>query len=338
MRDNLKEIGIGSEKFSELMHPLNTILHIEKKIAVAVSGGADSLGLAILLSGWIKGKNIKLHALTVDHDLRVESSIEAKLVAKILKPFGLTHKILKWEGKKPTTKIQEAARNARYALMTEYCLTHKINFLCVAHHGQDQMETILFRLAKGTGLDGASGMRSVQTFENGLTLLRPLLSVSHQDLCNTCIEHGVQWIEDPSNVNNKYARIRIRQVLDTLQREGLTPQRIESFSHRVTSSLELIDFFIDKTYQDILVNKDIHKIEINFTKFLLIPLDGQVRILKMIIAELKPHKKYPARLEDIERLARSMKIEFKGKTLGGCHFKIKKKNLSISLEKLKSKS
>lgn len=305
-------------------------------MAVAVSGGGDSMALAILLAHWVKDKDIKLHALTVDHGLRPESVTEAKTVAKILKPFGITHKILKWEGVKPKTKIQEAARDARYELMSHYCLQKKIPYLCVAHHGQDQMETILFRMAKGTGLDGLVGMRSVNILDNGLTLLRPLLPVSHQDLLETLKSRKIDWIEDPSNINNRYARVRIRNTIDVLENEGLSPERISSLSRRINHSLHLIDYLVDKEYKSLILYKDTERIEMNYISFLDLPIEGKTRILKMVISEFQSHKKYAARLEDIERLSSKMTLNFKGATLGGCLFSKKKDRLHIAREKLRT--
>lgn len=317
------------------MSLLGVDLSAQQNIAVAVSGGGDSMALAILLADWVKDKNIKLHAITVDHGLRAESADEAKMVAKILRPLGITHKILKWDGEKPKTKIQEAARDARYRLMSEYCASKKITYLCIAHHGQDQMETILFRMAKGTGLDGMAGMRPAHILDNGLTLLRPLLPVSHQDLLETLKSRKIEWIEDPSNENDRYARVRIRNIIDVLENEGLSPARISSLSNRIYQSIHLIDYLIDKEYKSIILNKDTERIEINYNELLPLPPEGKVRILKMLISEFQSHKKYAARLEDIERLASKMDDQFKGATLGGCQFSKKKDTLHITLQKPK---
>lgn len=306
----------------------------QKNIAVAVSGGGDSVALAFLLSQWAAGTGIKIHALTVDHGLRPESATEAKTVSKILKPLGVTHKILKWEGIKPKTKIQEAARDARYKLMAEYCLSKKIGYLCVAHHGQDQMETILFRMAKGTGLDGLSGIHPTTILDNGLTLLRPLLPVSHNELLETLKANDIPWIEDPSNKNDKYARVRIRNIIDVLEKEGLSPERISSLSTRITESIKLIDYLVENEYETISLYKDTKRIEINYNRFVTLPNEGKTRILKAIIADLNPTKKYPARLEDIERLTQKMGANFKAGTLGGCIFRKKKDVLTITLEEI----
>lgn len=304
----------------------------DKNIAVAVSGGGDSLALALLLSGWVKDQDIQLHALTVDHGLRPESATEAKMVAKILKPFGITHKILKWDGQKPKTRIQEAAREARYSLMSNYCAKKKIKHLCVAHHAQDQIETILFRMAKGTGIDGLSGMHPAHILDNGLTILRPLLPVSHQELLETLKSQKIDWIEDPSNANDRYARVRIRNVINVLENEGLSAERISSLTKRIHNSIRLIDYLIDKEYKNLKTNYNTERIEINISEFTSLPMEGRIRILKLIIADLNPEKQYPARLEDIERLAYKIDGAFKGSTLGKCLFRKKKDRLVVITE------
>lgn len=314
------------------MSLLGVELSAQKNLAVAVSGGGDSMALAILLAEWAGDKGIQIHAITVDHGLRAEAADEAKFVAKTLKPYGIKHKILNWEGEKPSTKIQELAREARYKLMADYCAQKKITHLFLAHHGQDQIETILFRMAKGTGMDGLIGMRPVHVLENGLTLLRPLLTVSHSDLIATLEARKIGWIEDPSNENHKYARVRIRNIIDVLEKEGLTPARMMSLSSRIDQSIELIDYLIDSEYKRNILYIDTQRIEINYKSFLDLPLDGRARVLKRIISDLHPHKKYPARLEDIERLAHKMTANFKGATLGGCIFKKKKDALIIQIE------
>lgn len=323
---------ISNEKFSALMEGQGIDWDGENKIAVAVSGGGDSMALAVLLAEWAAAQGIKLHALTVNHGLRSEAAAEAKFVAKTLKPLDVIHKTLVWEGEKPKTRIQEAARDARYRLMTEYCIQKGIKYLFVAHHGNDQMETILFRMAKGTGLDGLAGMRPVQKLEGGLVLVRPLLSVSHDALILTCKDRKIDWIEDPSNENNRYARVRIRSIIEILEKEGMTPDRISSLSDRLLSSIELIDYLIEDKYKSIELCLDTERIDIKYNDFLCLPFEGKVRILRRMIDKISPKKKYPARLEDIERLAVRMNENFRGATLGGCQFKRKKERLVILQE------
>lgn len=320
--------------FESLVAQTNVDMSSETSVAVAVSGGGDSLALSVLLVDWCAARGVKLHALTVDHGLRPEAAAEAKYVGKTLKPLGAIHKTLKWDADKPSTRIQEAARDARYALMGDYCRQHKIRYLFVAHHGQDQMETLLFRMAKGTGVDGLVGIRPVQELDNGLVLLRPLLSVAHGDLLDVLKERNMEWIEDESNQNNRYARVRIRNTIGNLEKEGLSPERVNALTSRVAQSIDLIDYLIEDKYKSIATYNDTKRIEIIHSSFLDLPIDGKIRILRKIIGDLHPTKKYPARLEDIERLAARMGENFRGATLGGCIFQKKKDGLIITLESI----
>lgn len=302
----------------------------ESDLAVAVSGGGDSLALAVLLLEWCGARGIRLHTLTVDHGLRPESAAEAAFVAKFIRDRGGIHQTLLWDDvPKPTTRIQEAARAARYRLMAAYCEVHSIKYLGVAHHAQDQIETILFRMAKGTGLDGLAGMRPVQPLENGVILLRPLLPVSHADLLETLRDQNIDWSEDPSNANERYARVRIRNVVDVLEGEGLSAERISTLSARITDAVDLIDYFIDNTYKNITAHIDTQRIDISYPDFLELPVEGRIRILKRVIHDLNPGKLHPARLEDIAHLAHRMEGDFRGATLGHCQFHRKKDLLRV---------
>lgn len=337
-------MAISSDTFDELMRALPINVSGEKNIAVAVSGGGDSMALSFLLADWCATHSIKLHALTVDHGLRPESADEAQYVAKTLRPLGVKHKILKWEGVKPKTRLQESAREARYGLMSDYCNHHKIKYLFLAHHADDQLETILFRLAKGTGMDGLAGMQPAQSMESGLILLRPLLSVDHNSLLSTLQAKKISWIEDPSNQNNRYARVRIRNICNTLKNEGLSPERLETFSNRVNSTLVLIDHLIEKEQRNIILYKDTERIEINYSELMSLPFEGKVRIIKSILADMNLNRPYPVRLQDVEKLVHKMEDKsvdksgnikgkvFRGATLGHCIFKKRKEVLIIMRE------
>jgi tRNA(Ile)-lysidine synthase len=327
---------LSSQSFSTLMEGLGIDFSGVTDIAVAVSGGGDSLALSLLLADWVKEHDMTLHGLTVNHGLRAEAADEAKYVAGLMKSLGVTHKTLLWEGEKPKTAIQEAARDARYRLMGEYCRKKKIRHLFVAHHGQDQMETILFRMAKGTGLDGLIGMRPVQEVEGGLVLCRPLLTVSHNELLATCESRKIVPVDDPSNENIRYARVRIRSIIDVLEKEGMSAGRIDALSRRVNSAIELIDYLIEDKYKSIVLYKDTERIEIKYSEYISLPNEGKTRILKQVIADLHPTKKYPARLEDIEALAARMGENFRGATLGKCIFRKKKDVLVVGIEKIKN--
>lgn len=185
-------------------------------MAVAVSGGADSMALALLMADWAKKKKIGILPLIVDHRLRPDSTKEARHVARLLRKAGLKPQILSWTAKtKPSANRQAAAREARYALLAEACAKHGIRHLLLAHHRDDQAETLLLRALRGSGVDGLAAMQPRATREN-LILLRPLLDIPKARLVATLRKRKQGWVEDPSNANLSFQRVRVRAALDVL--------------------------------------------------------------------------------------------------------------------------
>lgn len=178
-------------------------------LAVAVSGGGDSMALALLLHDWVAARQGDLVALTVDHGLRPESGDEARAVGESLRAAGIEQRILTWQGPKPTSGLQAAARAARYDLLTGFCRDHAILHLCLAHHRDDQAETFLLRQERGSGESGLAAMASLRHMAH-LRLLRPLLSLSKARLLASARQQGVSWVEDPSNRDPRFARGRLR--------------------------------------------------------------------------------------------------------------------------------
>ncbi len=199
------------------------------RIAVAVSGGADSMALVRLLAAWAGTRAIDVHALTVDHRLRDTALLEAAQVGAWLGAMGIAHSILRWdEGPDERARNrspQNAARTARYRLMTDWCASHACSHLFVAHHADDQVETFLLRLARGSGVDGLAAMAPA-TLRGGIVMARPLLAFPKDALEQVCRDLGQPWLEDPSNANTASGRVRFRQARDMLAREGLTRERI----------------------------------------------------------------------------------------------------------------
>jgi tRNA(Ile)-lysidine synthase len=196
--------------------------------AVAVSGGGDSLALMLMLAR-AKKKPAPI-VLTVDHGLRPDSAKDAKAVLQAAKKLGLEAHLLQWKGAKPKSDIEAAAREARYRLMGEWCAKHKIGALYLAHTLEDQAETFLLRLARGSGLDGLSAMQEVAPFPlpgyGELKLVRPLLSVTRAQLRAYLKKSGLEWRDDPMNEDPRFARVRIRQSWPQLEEIGLSPTRI----------------------------------------------------------------------------------------------------------------
>ncbi len=181
-------------------------------IAVAVSGGADSVALLLLASKWARANSGKVTALTVDHGLRQAAADEARAVQAQSQRLGVSHETLVWTGQKPDTGLQAAAREARYRLLDGWCRDAGVLHLLVAHHADDQAETILLRMEKGSGPDGLAAMASIRELPN-CRLLRPLLTFPKARLTATVEAAGETWIEDPSNRNDAFARVRMRRAI-----------------------------------------------------------------------------------------------------------------------------
>lgn len=290
-------------------------------LAVAVSGGGDSMALAWLLAQWCKRHKVQLHVLTVNHGLRPEAAAEAKLVKQQVESWGASHKTLRWVGQKPGTRLQEEARTARYKLLTSYCHKHKIAYLFVAHHANDQMETVLFRLTKGSGLDGLGGMAPLQEHESGVTLVRPLLEMTHTQLLQVCKKAKISWVEDKSNVADRYARVRLRKSLEIFEAEGLTLKRILATAARLERAGKVLDQLTEKEEKNLVVEKDTKRLVYNVNGLSTLPEEIVIRILTKSIQSVSGKRRYPPSLERVEEIAAKIcagRGAFKAATLGGC--------------------
>ena len=292
-------------------------------IAVGVSGGADSLALCFLLAEYAQEKNVHIHALTVDHGLRLEAAEEAAHVAMLLKDVAnVSHHILKWDhDQKPDARIQEAARRARYDLMSAYMRKNSIQHLFLGHHMADQAETFLFRLAKGSGLDGLSAMSAMQDMR-GITLCRPLLGIDRQVLIDYCVAKDVKYIDDPSNKDENFARIRLRNSMDALSEEGLTPKRLSVTAKRLSKAREALEVISRQAYVDCIIEKEIDRIVFNLKALLRNPYEVALRVFLMSVSDLNTDDGYGVRLERVESLCDDFMYQtsFRKRTLGGVIF------------------
>ncbi|MGH8430076.1 MAG: tRNA lysidine(34) synthetase TilS, partial [Solimonas sp.] len=180
-------------------------------VAVAVSGGRDSLCLALLTQAWAAEHGGRSVGLIVDHGLRPEAAGEAKATCEVLAQHGIEAAILTWSGAKPWAGVQEAARAARYQLLGEECRRRGIVHLLLGHHADDQVETVAMRAARDSGRDGLAGMAALVE-QPQLRLLRPLLGVPRARLTATLLARGVAWIDDPSNSDLRFERARLRAL------------------------------------------------------------------------------------------------------------------------------
>jgi tRNA(Ile)-lysidine synthase len=191
---------------------LDALVPAEATIGLAVSGGPDSVALLLLAA---EARPLRVEAATVDHVLRSESCDEAETVARLCEKLGVPHTILtvKW-AEKPETALQERARIMRYRVLGEWARERKLAALLTAHHLDDQAETFLMRLARGSGVKGLAGMRRVTRPQNATTaLVRPLLGWRHSELAGVCAAADVEPVADPSNEDDRFERVRVRKAL-----------------------------------------------------------------------------------------------------------------------------
>lgn len=273
-------------------------------VAVALSGGPDSMALAALTQEWAQELGIAVHAITVDHALRTESATEALRVGNWVSRHlpGVTHRILRRdEALIAPTKLQEQARHDRYRLMADECRTRGITHLLLAHHQDDQAETFLFRLCKGSGLDGLAAMLP-QTSSHGITLVRPLLGVNKDTLTATCQARALPFVSDPSNTNDKFARVRLRRVMSALGREGLTVRRLAVTALRLGRARAALEYYAEAAWRDAVVSQSECDVLFDLTKLSAVPEDIRVRVLTRALAQVGGDQGYGPRLEQVEEL------------------------------------
>ncbi|WP_246731724.1 tRNA lysidine(34) synthetase TilS [Methylocapsa sp. S129] len=230
MRRKAPQIGaaISPARIDELFAPFANA----HSLLLAVSGGPDSTALLMMAALWAKGaRRPRVEVATVDHAMRAGSREEAEAVGALSRRLGLTHHLLQWRGPKPRSRIQERAREARYQLLGACAREIRADFLVTAHHADDQAETVLFRLIRGSGIGGLRGMESVAA-KGRLTLARPLLGLRKAELVAFCQAGGEEYARDPSNADPRFARTHLRQLADLLAAEGLGVDEIARLSRR----------------------------------------------------------------------------------------------------------
>jgi tRNA(Ile)-lysidine synthase len=214
-------------------------------LLLAISGGPDSTALLFLAARWRKKTKTKLTAVTVDHGLRKEAKREAAAVASLAKKLGVPHRTMKWTGAKPKSGIQQAARKARYALLAAAAKKVGASHIVTAHTLDDQAETVLMRMARGSGIGGLGGMAR-RSRVGELTLLRPFLDMPKARLIATCRAAKLGYADDPSNIDPKFTRARLRPLMAVLAAEGLDARRLSSLARRLRRADAAIEAVVER--------------------------------------------------------------------------------------------
>lgn len=253
------------------------LAELSDPIGLAVSGGGDSIGLLYAVQDWAVKNGRVLKVATVDHGLRDASRSEAEFVADVCAGLGVAHDILTWTDA-PQGNLQAAARGARYDLLTDWAKTHALSCVLLGHTHDDQAETFLMRLARGSGVDGLAGMRGHRRW-NGVLWGRPLLDTTRAEIREYLKERGAKWVDDPSNEDTTFDRVKARAVLDALEPLGISRKRlIETAFHMsmardalVETSIKAAKSVVEVQHGDVVIDMT--------TMYRTLPADVQLRLI-----------------------------------------------------------
>lgn len=291
--------------------------------AVAVSGGGDSTATMILANEWARDTGrAPPTILTVDHRLHPDSSRQAAAVVAQATALGLEAVVLEWRGRKAVSNVENAARAARYRLLGEWCRSRRLDSLYLGHTLEDQAETFLLRLARGSGVDGLAAMTIVSRFPQldcgGPRLVRPLLGVPRARLRAMLLSRGVPWQEDPMNADPRFARARLRMAWPEFGRAGLSAARIaEAAAHlaRARTALDAqTDAFLAQASR-----KSKAGILLDGAGLAALPAEIGLRALARVLMQVSGHP-YRPRLDRLQRLMAAVRAGTlgNGRTLHGC--------------------
>lgn len=308
------DFDVISAKFNKRIDNfLDSLSYHPDTLAVAVSGGSDSLSLLYLINSWSNKKNLKIVILTVDHNLRNGSADEALYVGELCNKLGLIHKTLFWDHKDIEGNLSASAREARYRLMQNSIPSDAI--LITGHTLDDQAETFLMRLRRGSGVDGLASMaeQSYLSFGNdGITIFRPLLDFERQTLRKILKFYKVDWIEDPTNNDQSFERVRVRDLLARFVEIGIDKNTIGRTALLMQSAKTALNHFASDCYEKF-GSCDNGDIIFDFSEFSKQPLDVKRRLISAAQKWIS-NQKYRPRLSQVDALINSIdeKVTFSG--------------------------
>ena len=296
-------------------------------LGVAVSGGGDSVALLMLL--YAGGYNIC--AATVDHQLRPESAQEAAGVAALCAKFKIPHQVLVWRNPDIQGNLQDEARKARRNLLASWARQQRVSDIVLGHTKDDQAETVLMRLARGSGVDGLSGM-ATKRCADGLCWHRPMLKIERTELRDYLRHKNIGWVEDPSNDDLKYARIKARKALEVLAPLGLSMARLTETASHMARARNALETTVLELAQKSVTISDAGELRINLTVFQTASTEVQLRLLAAALCWVASAG-YRPRFNALSGL-----LEFclssvqSGKTLHGCSITRKKDRIILNRE------
>lgn len=311
----------------------------EKSIVVAVSGGPDSTALLWLAARWHASRKSgpAIVAVTIDHGLRAESTREAKTVKRLAHEIGVIHHTLRWNGAKPKTGLQEAARDARYALLARAAIKAGARYVLTAHTLDDQAETVLLRLLRGSGLSGLQAMQAMSRYPDRreLVLARPLLTVPKARLIATLQKAGIPFADDPSNRDPRHTRVRLRALMPALVKEGLTARRIAVLAARLQRAEAALRSAVAQASNEVSLTpengtgRENLRIVFDRNRFRHLPAEIGLRLLGQAIAQVG--NEGPVELGKLETLFEALQPDGESlrRTLAGAMISLKSGELVI---------
>ncbi len=293
-----------NHKFTDFMQSFRG-----QKIAIAVSGGPDSMALLHMA----KTAGLDIVALHVNHGLRAAAAADATHVADVAAKMGVACHILHWAGEKPARGIEDAARAARYRMMGEFCRANDIQTIMVAHHADDQIETFLMNLARGSGVYGLAAMRP-ESMRDGMRIVRPLLDIRRAALQKYCDENHIAYVHDEMNDDERFTRVRMRRRRGCLGDElGIGDDRILLAIRNLGRTRAALDAYITARMAGVIENG-----RAIFSAFFLFDEAADIRL--KLLGNLLQHiggNVYQPRLNALERALTQLNSDCKF-TLGGC--------------------
>ncbi len=293
---------LTEKEFSQIINQIFS-KKIPKKLAVAVSGGLDSMALLVLLKNTLHKKS-EIFCVTIDHNVRKNSASDAKFVADFCKKNGIHCTILKsYLENPPEADIENSLREVRYNLFESFCVKQKIKNLLIAHHRDDDAENFLIRLFRGSGIDGLAAM-DVITKMKKINIIRPLLDFSKDDLRQYLQSSKTKWVEDETNADEKFLRNKIRKFLQTLPDYQILPSRISLASKAMREAKKIIDLKTKKEFPKIFI-KEKNNLKVNLEKFADLEKSVATRYLALALMKVSG-RVYKPRLKKLERLYQVM--------------------------------
>lgn len=325
--------GVSRAPVAIDVEALFTPLDEYRCLGLAVSGGPDSLALMLLAHRFAASSAAldRFIVYAVDHGLRPEAAEEAAFVVRQAEKLGFKARALRWDGKKPATGIQAAARLARYHLIGQAMAQDGAEALLTAHHLGDQAETVLMRMAHGSGLEGLRGMDHFAEI-GGLRIVRPLLAVDPADLRAIVDAAGIVPITDPSNNDVDYERVRWRQAMPMLAALGLDAKRVAKFAERMRDADRALEDVASRAFTEVAGGPGASgEITIGRQKFMALPRAVAVRVLQKALALTGGGQK-PHALAAVEALTDKILREQVRTTLHGCIIRSDRKTIRIARE------